>query len=236
LTPVGFAGRMWAPQLAALTVAVAILAVRYRRDLGSSYEIPERVTPTDPLLFRVSAVVCILMAPLFAVGLPVAAVASVAAVVLLGFFVVRQREALSFSLVPWRLVLLVEGLFLAVTALGNHGLDNLLDNLAGGGTGYLDVLRTPGVGAAGSNLVNNLPAYLAVGRVTAGNVPHTLAALIGTNVGPLITVWASLATLLWRERCKARGLEIKTREFVTLGVIGVPLMLLAATAALYATT
>ncbi|MDQ1714251.1 MAG: arsenical pump rane protein, partial [Frankiaceae bacterium] len=64
----------------------------------------------------------------------------------------------------------------------------------------------------------------------------TLAVLIGTNVGPLITVWASLATLLWRERCKARGVEIKTREFVTLGVIGVPLMLLAATAALYATT
>ena len=235
LTPVGFARHMWAPQLAALTVGVAILAVRYRRDLGSSYTIPDHVAPSDLLLFRVSATVCVVMAPLFAVGLPVAAVASTAAVVLLGFFVVRQRKALSFSLVPWRLVLLVEGLFLAVTALGNHGLDRLLGHLAGGGDGFIDVLRTAGVGAAASNLVNNLPAYLALGRVTAGDVPHTLAALIGTNVGPLITVWASLATLLWRERCKARGVEVKTREFVTLGVIGVPLMLLAATAALYAT-
>ncbi len=236
LQPLGFAGHMWAPQLAALTVGVAILAIRYRRDLRTGYAVPEQTVPDDKLLFRVSAAVCVVMAPLFAVGLPVSVVAAVAAVVLLGFFVVRRKDAVSFSLVPWRLVLLVEGLFLAVTALGNHGLDRLLGTLAGHGHGYVDVLRTAGVGAAGSNLVNNLPAYLALGRVTAGDVPHTLAALIGTNVGPLITVWASLATLLWRERCKARDVEIKTREFVTLGVIGAPLMLLAATAALYATT
>ncbi|MDQ1701420.1 MAG: arsenical pump rane protein [Frankiaceae bacterium] len=236
LHPLRFASHMWAPQLAALTVGVGILALRYRRDLGSRYDVPERTVPEDKLLFRVSAAVCVVMAPLFAAGLPVAAVATVAAIVLLGFFIVRRRDVLSFSLVPWRLVLLVEGLFLVVTALGNHGLDRLLGNLAGNGHGYLGVLRTAGVGAAGSNLVNNLPAYLALDRVTAGDVPRTLAALVGTNVGPLITVWASLATLLWRERCKARGVEIRTREFETLGVIGVPLMLVAATAALYATS
>jgi arsenical pump membrane protein len=227
---------MWAPQLAALTVGVAILAVRYRRDLSAPYDVPEPTVPADKLLFRVSAGVCIIMAPLFAVGLPVSAVASAAAVVLLAFFVVRQRESLSWSLVPWRLVLLVEGLFLVVTGLGKHGLDRLLANLAGSGHGYVAVLRTAGVGAVGSNLVNNLPAYLALQRVTDGDAQHTLAALIGTNAGPLITVWATLATLLWRERCKARDVEIKTREFVTLGLIGVPLMLLAATATLLVTT
>ena len=235
LHPLQFAAKMWLPQLAALTVGVGILALRYRADLRVRYEIPETTTPDDRLLFRVSATVCLVMAPLFAVGLPVAAVASAAAVVLLGFFLVRQRTALSFSLVPWRLVVLVEGLFLVVTGLGNHGLDKLLGRLAGHGAGFGGLLQTAAVGAVGSNGVNNLPAYLALGRVTAHDVPQTLAALIGTNVGPLVTVWASLATLLWRERCKSRGVEIKTREFVTLGLIGAPLMLVAATAALFVT-
>ena len=236
LQPAQFAARMWAPQLAALTVGVAVLAIRYRRDLGTAYDIPDQTPPDDTLLFRISAAVCIVMAPLFAVGLPVSAVAVAAAVVLLAFFLVRRRDAVTFSLIPWRLVLLVEGLFLVVTALGNHGLDRVVGSLAGHGSGFLDLARTAGVGAAGSNLVNNLPAYLALDHVTAHNVPQTLASLVGTNVGPLITVWASLATLLWRERCKARGVEIRTREFVTLGLVGVPLMLLAATAALAATT
>lgn len=235
LHPLGFAARMWAPQLAALTIGVAILAIRYRRDLGATYEVPDTTVPDDKVLFRVSAAVCVVMAPLFAAGLPVAVVSSVAAAVLLGFFLVRRRDALTFALVPWRLVLLVEGLFLVVTALGNHGLDRELSKLAGSGDGFVDLLRTAGVGAVGSNAVNNLPAYLALQRV-ASDVPHTLAALIGTNVGPLITVWASLATLLWRERCKARGVEIRTREFVLLGAIAVPLMLVAATAALYLTS
>jgi arsenical pump membrane protein len=235
LHPLGFAARMWAPQLAALVVAVAILAVRFRRDLGASYDIPEPTHPDDRLLFRASATVCVVMAPLFAIGLQPAVVSMAAAVVLIALFAVRRRDALTVALVPWRLVLLVAGLFCVVTALGTHGLDRLLGNAAGRDGSFLGLLRTAVVGAAGSNVVNNLPAYLAIDRVTHG-VPQTLASLLGTNVGPLITPWASLATLLWRERCKARGVEVSNRQFVGLGLVAVPLMLVASTAALTLTS
>ena len=44
-----------------------------------------------------------------------------------------------------------------------------------------------------------------------------LALLIGTNVGPLATPWASLATLLWYERCRAAGVAVPIRKFVLTG-------------------
>ena len=37
-------------------------------------------------------------------------------------------------------------------------------------------------------------------------------------------IWA-LATLLWRERCKARGVEISAGQFARLGLVGMPLVL-----------
>lgn len=44
-----------------------------------------------------------------------------------------------------------------------------------------------------------------------GNHSQLLALLIGTNVGPLVTPWASLATLLWYERCRSAGLRVPLR-------------------------
>lgn len=61
-----------------------------------------------------------------------------------------------------------------------------------------------------------------------------LAARLGTNAGPLILLWGSLATL-WRERCKARGVQISARTFAAVGLVGVPLVLAASWAALTVT-
>jgi arsenical pump membrane protein len=35
-----------------------------------------------------------------------------------------------------------------------------------------------------------------------------LALLVGTNVAPVVTPWASLATLIWYERCRAAGVAV----------------------------
>ena len=119
---------------------------------------------------------------------------------------------------PWRLVVLVEGLFVVVQAVGPIGLDSLLRD----GIGV--PLQTAFVAAGGANLVNNLPAYLAVERV----VPHDqlLALLLGVNLGPLVLPWGSIATLLWAERCRARGLHVGWVRFGRWGLVLVPLLLL----------
>ena len=236
LAATGFGARMWLPELAAVATTAVVLGLRHRRALSGRYAAPAAPVVTDHVLFGTAVVVCLGLVPAFVAGVPVQWSALGTAAVLAAVFGVRRRAALRWSLIPWRLVLVVEGLFLGVTAAGVHGLDSVLSHAAGTGTGPLATLRIAGVGAAASNAVNNLPAYLALERVADGRTPQLLGLLLGTNVGPLITLWASLATLLWRERCAARGVRISAREFAVTGAIGVPLLLVATWAGLLAVT
>jgi arsenical pump membrane protein len=72
--------------------------------------------------------------------------------------------------------------------------------------------------------------------VPPGHDTQLLASLLGTNAGPLVLLWGSLATLLWRERCKAQGVTVTARQFALVGLGGVPLVLLASWAALQLTS
>ena len=51
----------------------------------------------------------------------------------------------------------------------------------------------------------------------------------------MVLLWGSLATLLWRERCRARAVEVSARQFATLGLVGVAIVLVATTLALTVT-
>ena len=72
-------------------------------------------------------------------------------------------------------------------------------------------------GAVAANILNNLPAYL----LLEGADPIQL--LIGVNFGPLLTPWASLATLLWHDQLKRAGVEIPWRVFILFGCALAPL-------------
>ncbi|GAB3454132.1 ArsB/NhaD family transporter [Kineococcus endophyticus] len=231
---VGFTSLSWAPFLAGLLGAVLVLGLTYRRRLRGSYEEPPPAPDRDPVLFRTSAVVCLLLAPAFVSGVTPAIPAAVAAVVLVAVFAVRRREALSVTLLPWQTVVLVSGLFLVVEAAQVHGLENLLRPLAGTGESFTDHLQLAGTAALTANVADNLPAYLAV-EPLAGSAHRLLAVLVGVNLGPLVTPWASLATLLWLDRCKARGVAISLPRFALLGLVGAVVCVSAATAALQLT-
>lgn len=145
----------------------------------------------------------------------------IAAVVLAGFFAVRQRSVLRFSLLPRPIVLFASGFFWVVQAAVSLGLTGLLSNLVGTGDSAGSLLRLAGVAVGGSNIVNNLPAYLAL--EPAAGTPRRLAALlVGSNAGPLITPWASLATLLWHERLTALDVNARWSRYILLGCIVVP--------------
>ncbi len=235
LSTLDFAARMWLPALAALAMTALVLGLVYRRELRGRYNKPDDVDVAEPALFRIAVAVCLGVVPFFVAGFPVWAVALVAAGVLIVAFAIRRPVTLHFALVPWRLVLLVEGLFLVIATLGAHGLDTALGRLAGHSGSASGMLRTAGVGAVASNAFNNLPSYLALERVADGRHDQLLALLLGTNVGPLVLLWGSLATLLWRERCAARGVRIDAGHFARVGLLGVPPMLVVTWLALLAT-
>ena len=231
LGPAGFAALMAVPAVIAVGVPALALFLIYRRDLLVRYELAEKEVREDRVLLWASGVTVALVIPLLVSGLPVWLPAVAAALVLAGFFLVRRPSVLRFSLLPWQLVLLAAGLFLVVEAGHALGLATVLAAISGDGEGPVELLRLAGTGLVGANLVNNLPAYLALEPV-AGSPVRVAALLIGVNVGPLITPWASLATLLWHERLKALGVEISWRRYAVLGLVVAPVTVGAATVAL----
>jgi len=231
LSTVAFAARMVLPELAAVSISTAYLALLYRRDVATRYEPPPPGPVPDWWTFWVCATACLALAPGVLAGAQPWAVAAICAGAAVAVFAVRDRPRLGWSLLPWRIVILTEGLFLTVTAVALHGGTRLLSHLSGH-----SVLATTFVAAASSNAVNNLPAYLAIEpAVPPGHTTQLLGALLGTNGGPLILLWGSLATLLWRERCRARGVTISATTFAAVGLGGVPLLLLGTWAALQLT-
>jgi Na+/H+ antiporter NhaD/arsenite permease-like protein len=139
-----------------------------------------------------------------------------------------------FSLVPWQLVVFASGLFLVVEAAHSLGLSTLLASVSGTGSDLPSLLRLAGTGALGANVLDNLPAYLALEPV-AGSPVRLAALLIGVNAGPLITPWASLATLLWHQRLTSLGVEISWKRYILLGAIAAPLIIASATVGLWLT-
>lgn len=185
------------------------------------YRTPPVHRPADPVLFRACALACagFLVAILVAdVELWVASAA--AAAVAVAAFAVRRRSELRLSLVPWRLLVMVPGMFLVVETVNANGLHELLATAVGDDGGPAGLLRAAAVGAGLSNVLNNLPVYLAgEAAVPLGNHDQLLALLIGTNVGPVVTPWASLATLLWYERCHAYGVRVPVTRLLGTGAV-----------------
>ncbi|MET8042805.1 SLC13 family permease [Micromonospora sp. NPDC005215] len=218
LTPLAYAERMALPQLAAVAVTMALLWYAWwRRDqpAGGRFVPPAPHVPADPVLHRVALAGCLLFVAGILAGVEIGLASAVALALVLVGFIVRSPATLRLRLVPVRLLLFVIGLFLVVQTLGQHGLDDLVAGLLGADDGALGALRAGSTGALLANGVNNLPAYLA-GEAVLPTTDHTrlLALLIGTNVGPLAAPWASLATLLWFERCRAAGVAVPLTRFV----------------------
>lgn len=228
--PLDFARLTWAPAVVAVVLPVIVIFVLFRRALLASYRPQERAPVDDPPLLVFTAGVVVVLLPALVSGVAPWIPAGVAAALLAGAFLVRRRAALTVSLLPWQLVLLASGLFLVVEAAHALGLEALVSMLAGSGDRPGDLLRLAGVAAAGANAIDNLPAYLAVEPV-ADSPARLVAVLIGVNAGPLVTPWASLATLLWHQRLTAMGVEISWPRYMLLGLVLAPVVVVAATVA-----
>ncbi len=231
LSPVAFAGLVWGPAIVGVVVPCAVLLLIFRRDLVGRFSPAPARAAEDPVLLRAGYAVLALLLPALVSGVPVALSATVAAAVLTVLFAVRRRGTLTFRLIPVNPLLLALSLFVLVTTAHAQGLDAFLAPAAGDGEGFVDLLQLAAVGAGGANAVNNLPAYLAL--EPSGTTPLRLAALlIGVNLGPLVTPWGSLATLLWAERLRSLGVTVRWVPFAVAGLLVTALLLPAAVAVL----
>lgn len=228
--PAAFIALSWAPALVGILVPVFLLTLVHRHTVFSRYRTPPPRRPADPVLFWTATGVLVVLMPALALAHDVWIPASVAAVALVALFAVRRRGALRLGLVPWQAVALAAALFVLVETLHARGVFAALTAPVAG-DGFGDLLRLAALGAVSANAINNLPAYLVL-EPAAGDPVALMALLIGVNLGPLITPWASLATLLWHHRITALGVEIRWSRFMLWGSVAAVPTVVAAVAVL----
>jgi arsenical pump membrane protein len=113
--------------------------------------------------------------------------------------------------ISWGVLPLVAGLFVLVEALGRTGVIAAIHGLLIDAVAASPGDATWGTGlvlALASNLMNNLPVGLVAGSVMAADhVPLRIAgaALIGVDLGPILSITGSLATILWLAALRREG-------------------------------
>ncbi|MGA2450068.1 MAG: ArsB/NhaD family transporter [Polyangiaceae bacterium] len=246
LTFAAFAARMIAPQIVALMTTYALLRWHFRRELPSrcddaSLPEPASLVPNRAyFLACTSVLIAVLLgyflAPLaglepYTVAFAGCGVLAVAGAVT-GCVGIRAVGELSWGVFPF-----VFGLFIAV-----RGLENL--GIVGASCAWLAAMRpdspeallaSAAATAIASNVVNNLPAALISRSVLVSSHAHTgtiLAALVGTDVGPIVTPFGSLATMLVLAIARRAGEGVQTRRFVVLGLWTAPVIVVATMLAL----
>jgi arsenical pump membrane protein len=241
-----FAARMIVPQLVALVTTYAILRWHFRRDLprtfdGESLPEPASVVPNHPYFLvcvtvLVAVLICYFLAPLLGLEPYVFAFAAIAVLALAGMANGRVQIRFVRELV-WDLFPFVIGLFIAVQGLENLGIVGVssrwLAEMRPGSPQKL--LAAAGATAFASNIVNNLPAALIARSILLRSHAHmgtVLSALIGTNVGSMITPFGSLATMLVLAYARRDGEEVRAGQLVRLGLWAVPVILVLTTLAL----
>ena len=136
--------------------------------------------------------------------------------------------------VAWSVVVLTAALFVLVDALdaaGGAALPRAMFAWAAHASPPLGHIVAALATAVASNVVNNLPVALDVGKAVGTVHPApglAAAALAGVNVGPNFTVNGSLATLLWLAVLRREGIAISGLRFAAVGAVATPAALVAA--------
>lgn len=91
--------------------------------------------------------------------------------------------------------------------------------------------------AVGSNVVNNVPMVLLSAGIIERSSPHlrdalTYGSLVGANIGPALTTYGSLATILWLTFLRRHGVEVRSADYLRVSLVVVPVVLVVTTAAL----
>lgn len=229
-----FLSRIWPAALTAAVITVGVLAIMFRRTLAVRGVVDDRpVEPANRGVLIGQAMIIIALAVAIVVGAEITLASLIAAALSIILTAIVDRSLLRRLPLPWRMMLGV-GLLLVVVEIARQlVLDawfarfELPDSLSGS-------LLLAGLGAGLSNLINNLPAYLTL-EPLAQTPALSASLLVGVNAGPLITPWASLATLLWAGRCRAAGVRIGWGDFALRGLLLTALVVPSATASLVLT-
>ncbi len=248
-----YAAVMVPVNLVSLAATLVVLWLFYRRDVPTTYSVADLEPPAgairDRTVFRaafpllsVLLLAYFLTAPL---GVPVSVVTGAGALVLL--LLAGRGEVISVRKVvagaPWQIVLFSLGMYLVVYGLKNAGLTDHLAGLLTWFSGHGIWAGAIGTGIAAallSSVMNNMPSVL-IGAIAVQQAPDLsplmrevmlYANIIGCDLGPKFTPIGSLATLLWLHVLASKGQRISWGQYMKVGLVITPPVLLITLAAL----
>lgn len=230
-----FAGLLWLPNLVAIITTGVVLGVIFRR------RIPVRFTPrADPLppadgWLRLAALlvgltlVGLMVCGLAGVPLSFPALAGGGTMVAAGLAGRRFGVRHAVGAITWPVIVFMFAMTVLV-----HGVDRVL--LAGipvrlPENPVAGLWLSAALAGLGSNVINNLPmAVLALSFLPPadGVSSNALAVgtLIGVNIGPTLTTFGSLATILWLAQLRERRVRVTLRDYLRVALVTTPSVML----------
>ena len=248
-----YAAVMVPVNLVSLAATLVVLWVYFRRDVPATYPVAILERPAtairDPLVFRAAfPLLAVLLCAYFVTapfGVPVSLVTGAGAAVLL--LLANRSRVIPIRTVmagaPWQIVLFSLGMYLVVYGLRNAGLTEELAQGLVWLAGYGPVVATLGTGFSAailSSVMNNMPSVL-IGALSIEQAPDLpqqtrelmiYANVIGCDLGPKFTPIGSLATLLWLHVLARKGQTITWGQYMRVGLVITPPVLLATLLAL----
>ena len=250
-----YAAVMVPVNLVSLLATLVVLWAYFRHDVPATYPVGELEPPRDairdPVVFKAAfPLLGVLLLAYFITapfGVPVSVVTCAGAAVLLGLAlrgrVIPIRKVLTGA--PWQIVLFSLGMYLVVYGLRNAGLtDELAKGLVwlGGQGPWVATVGTGFAAAILSSVMNNMPSVL-IGALSIQQAPDltpltrelmVYANVIGCDLGPKFTPIGSLATLLWLHVLASKGQRITWGQYMKVGLVITPPVLLVSLLALAA--
>jgi len=243
-----------------LAATLLVLWVWFRKDIPAIYSTSSLEEPRhairDMAVFRTAfPLLGLLLVAYFVTGpldVPISLVTGAAALILLavaGRWLSGGRDAVVplgkvLRGAPWQIVLFSIGMYLVVYGLGNAGLTDLAASvllwLAAQGT-FVATIGTGFLVAVLASVMNNMPATLvgalAIDRADVPAFTQELmvyANIVGNDLGPKLTPIGSLATLLWLHVLTGKGQRITWGQYMKVGLVLTPPVLLVTLIALWA--
>ncbi len=254
-----YAAVMVPVNLVSVAATLAVLWLWFRRNIPVRYAVHDLEDPRhairDAAVFRAALpLLGLLLVAYFStgsLGVPISLVTGAAALVLMaiaGRWPAGGRgSTMALGKVlrgaPWQIVLFSLGMYLVVYGLGNAWLTAaataVLEWLAAQGS-FVATVGTGFAVAALASVMNNMPATL-VGAlaIDEANVPAytrelmIYAHVVGNDLGPKLTPIGSLATLLWLHVLAGKGQRITWGQYMKVGLVLTPPVLLATLVALW---
>jgi len=241
-----YAKNMFLPNLLSIIASIAILWVYFRKDIPLIVDVsllPEPSTVIkDMAMFKLSWFFLALLMVGYLVGdhydLPISVFALGGALVFLA--IANHHKAVkpmkTIKEAPWQVVWFSIGLYVVVYGLKNAGLTDVIASWIEALSYQGEVVAVIGTGFLSgfiSSVMNNMPTIMimdiAIDKVGyAGNEALVYANILGANLGPKMTPIGSLATLLWLHVLAQKGVKIGWGEYMKVGLVITPPVLLVA--------